>query len=648
MGKSEKSPPRVFAADFETTVFDGQEYTEVWASGIAELYHDECVLFHTIEDTWDAILDAGQEDDLRIYYHNLKFDGHFWLDFLYRHGYSNALEVSYDESGTVPTGAAWKKWGDVKYNEMVVGISDSGQWYYIKIKILGGHTVEFRDSLKLIPMPLRKAAKDFNTPHQKLDMEYEGERYAGCEITPEEQRYIENDVLALKECLEIIYARGHDKLTIGACCMAEFRKLYGPNEFLADFPDLTQYATPAGEADLYGALDADEYVRKAYRGGWCYCHPRTRAHNVRHDPGITADVNSLYPSMMHSESGNAYPFGKPYFFRGKIDPRIEHDPRFYYFLRVRMRFRLKPDKLPFIQIKNTWRFTGTEYLTSSEGRDGKDQILEFTFTCTDWALVLEHYEVYDLEYLDGVFFWAKRGIFDAYIDIYKKQKIEATNKADRTIAKLFQNNLYGKFAANTDSSFKVPDIYSLGDVLDFEWFEEHKKKPGYIAIGAAITSYARNFTIRAAQANYSVFAYSDTDSIHLYTDEEHVKGITIHDKNYCCWKIESHWDRGWFVRQKTYCERYPDGEGKPSKWHVTCAGLPDLGKKLFLESIGQAEFTAKELARLDDDEKAYIREGVRQCRSIEDFKIGLRVPGKLVPKVIHGGVILQKVLFTMN
>ncbi len=44
------------------------------------------------------------------------------------------------------------------------------------------------------------------------------------------------------------------------------------------------------------------------------------------------------------------------------------------------------------------------------------------------------------------------------------------------------------------------------------------KEPIYTAAGVFITSHARALTIRAAQASYDVFAYADTDSLHLLTD----------------------------------------------------------------------------------------------------------------------------------
>ena len=55
-------------------------------------------------------------------------------------------------------------------------------------------------------------------------MEYEGLRYPGCIITPEEREYIANDVLVVKEALEIMFSEGHTKLTIGSCCLDEFKK----------------------------------------------------------------------------------------------------------------------------------------------------------------------------------------------------------------------------------------------------------------------------------------------------------------------------------------------------------------------------------------------------------------------------------------
>ena len=105
------------------------------------------------------------------------------------------------------------------------GISHLGQFYDIIVKE-DGHFIEIRDSLKLLPFSVKRIGESFGTKHKKLNMEYEGFRYAGCEITDDEKKYIANDVLVVSEALDIMFQEGHDKLTIGACCLDEFRRTF--------------------------------------------------------------------------------------------------------------------------------------------------------------------------------------------------------------------------------------------------------------------------------------------------------------------------------------------------------------------------------------------------------------------------------------
>ena len=44
---------RYFMGDFETTVYKGQVNTEVWASAVVELFHDDVTIFHSIEETFE-------------------------------------------------------------------------------------------------------------------------------------------------------------------------------------------------------------------------------------------------------------------------------------------------------------------------------------------------------------------------------------------------------------------------------------------------------------------------------------------------------------------------------------------------------------------------------------------------------------------
>ena len=640
---------KIYSADLETTVYEGQTSTEAWSSALVALDSDEPLIHHSLAETL-AYLDQQNEDAI-LFYHNLKFDGNFWLYFLIKElGFKQGIEYLSDSSVTM------KQAKELKEKEVIYSISSMGQWYTIVFKY-HGHKYTLKDSLKLLPFKLEEIGEAFKTLHRKKEMEYEGYRFSGCDITDEEADYIKNDVLVLKEALNIMFEEGHDKLTIGACCLAEFKKILGKYDWSIFFPKLENI--PLDET-IYGSTNADEYIRKSYRGGWCYLVKG--ASGKEYKDGTTADVNSLYPSMMHSESGNYYPLGKPQFFQKTIPPQALA-PNRYYFVRIRCRFYLKKGKLPFIQIKHNKNYKSTDMLETSDvynKKDGKyysqfydkqgnlhDTIIELTMTCTDYKLFKEHYDLYDFELLDGCWFYAEKGIFDEYINKYKE--IKMNNKgAKRTDAKLFLNNLYGKLATSPVSSFKyVPE--NDDDFLHYTVQSEMNKNPVYIAAGSAITSYSRNFTIRAAQANfYGVdkkgFKYADTDSIHCDLKPSEIKGIKVHDNAFCCWKLESCWDIAKFIRQKTYVEHVTHEDLKPIEepyYNLKCAGMPDSCKELFLASMGEKN-------NLKDKQKEKYKEFIEKTRTLDDFKIGLKIPSKLLPKVIKGGVVLTETLFTMR
>lgn len=642
---------KLYAGDFETTVYKGQEHTEVWASGCIELFTEEPHIFHSIEEQFDYFLE--QKCNIIVYYHNLKFDGSFWLDYLIvQKGYQQA----YKQTGEYVTDIEWIPDKDMPNESVKYTISDRGQWYTIKIK-KSRHLIEFRDSLKLLPFSLERIGKSFDTKHKKLDMEYTGFRYAGCVITDDERKYLENDLYVLKEALEIMFTDGHNKLTIGACCLAEYKRLKG-KEYNYMFPDLTKYTFETGK---FEDPNVDEWIRKSYKGGWCYLVKGKE--NKIFENGITLDVNSLYPSMMSSESGNRYPIGEPTFWEGNFipDEAIAEDK--YFFVRIKTRFYLRPNKLPFIQIKSSFLYKGTEMLETSDVYDPitntyhsetiddegniHDTRIELTFTMTDYKLFLEHYEPVDFEILGGCFFNSEIGIFDTYINHYKTIKLQSTG-AKRELAKLFLNNLYGKMASSTHSDFKVAYIKE-DKVLGFFPVIAEEKKAGYIPVGSAITSYARNFTIRTAQKNYhgkdkAGFIYADTDSIHCDLPLDKITGVTLHDKNFCCWKAEANWDKAIFARQKTYIEHVTHENLKPLPqpyYNVKCAGMPDRCKKLLINSIERKIIKGVKYTK---EEMDFILEE----RGLEDFKVGLKLPSKLLPKRIRGGIVLNETTYEMR
>lgn len=597
---------KYYVADFETTVYDGQEDTEVWSACWDKLFTQDSIdMRGNIHEFIESLIQ--ERENLIVYFHNLKFDGNFIIYYLLTHSYK------FDNK---------KNMGEMSANTFKTLISDQNRFYSISIRTRYGKNIEFRDSVKLLPFSLKQVSDAFQTEHKKLDMVYKGFRYADCDITPQERAYIINDVLVLKEAMEIMLKRGHDKLTIGSCCVQEYKKYYDREEWKALFPDLKSVPCIPSPSN-----DTDWYIRKSYKGAWCYLKKPGDYYR-----GVTYDVNSLYPSVMHSDSGNYYSVGLPTYFFNKIPEKLNDlNQHYIWFVHIKCRFYLKEGMLPTIQIKNSLLYPSTEWLITSDIRyKGKyyrnlekngnyyEGRPELYLTMKDYELLCTHYNVEELEIIDGCYFRGQLGIFDEYIEKWMYAKENAKTKVDRTEAKLFQNNLYGKLASSDNSSYQIPYLDEDG-VVQFKLVTENEKPVFSIDKGSMVTAYARYFTITHAQENYDSFIYADTDSLHMIDNPP--VNIDIHPTKLLHWKKERRWRKGIFIRAKTYAELPYESDGNKvyPKWEITCAGMPERCKEIFLKE-----------------------------HPITDFKYGLKVRGKLVPKRIKGGVILVETDFTLK
>lgn len=659
---------KYFSADFETTVYEGQKDTQVWAAAIVDLEApdepESVTIYHTINQFMWNLSEMAKLDSLVVYFHNLKFDGTFILNYLMNSKYwKQDSRASYTESGEY-SGEIFEKSGSFKMRNGTYrySIADKGLWYSITLKT-HNHTIEIRDSLKLLPFSVKQLGKGFDLKHKKLEMEYTGYRFPGCNITDEEKQYIANDVLVVKEALNFMFSQGHDGLTIGACCMAEYKKQYTKEEWAIKFPNLY-------ELKFEDNINVGDFIRNTYKGGWCYVVPE-KAGKEYHKHGTTCDVNSLYPSMMHSESGNRYPVGSPTYWKGDIPKEALAEDK-YYFIHVRTRFYIKENMLPTIMLKNNIWYPGREWLRTSDAinmrlprnerlkeenrtkfviENGviKPAIPDLYLTMTDWELLNKHYNLQDTEIIDGCYFDTEIGLFDDYINKYAEIKQKSKGPM-RQLAKLFLNNLYGKFATSIDSSYKVAFLNDEGALRTYV-VKGYDKTPGYIPIGSAITSYARAFTITAAQANYHGidkpgFIYADTDSIHCDLEADEIKGAPKHPTAFNHWKYEASWDFAKFVRAKTYVEHVYAEDEEPIEepyYNMKCAGMSDHVKQLFLWSVEQ-NVSRETYLKLDQDEQNFVDEQ----RSFEDFNTGLEIPGMLKARNIKGGTLLVKSWFKMR
>ncbi len=613
-----------YVADFETTVYEQQQETEVWASAIVKIGSEDVKIQTSIDDFFKYLYTL--KGNIVVYFHNLKFDGSFILNYLNGCGYSQAYTDILDLD-------TCKRIKDKEMREKTFNyiISDKNIWYSITLK-QNNRIIEFRDSLKLLPFSVDKICKDFETKHKKTSIEYEGERFAGSIISDKEKEYIKNDVLVIKEALEFFFTENEEKLTIGSCCLSEYRKSFHYLKYKELFPDLTKNKIDTGQTE-------DEFVRKSYKGAWCHTNKKFKGKIIANI--FVYDSNSLYSYVMHSSSGNRYPVGQGFYCKSL--PEYAKSKYYYYFIHFKCTFKIKDGFLPFIQIKDNLNYNSREHLETSDiyfngkyynnhlNLDGdiEKTIVEFTMTETDYKLFNDFYDVENLEIIDYIVYKTKVGIFDNYIDYYYEKK-RTSSGAKRQLAKLKLNNLYGKMATGTNSSFRI--CQTIDGINKFYTVTRTgEKMPGYIPIGSAITSYARDYTIRSAQINKENFIYADTDSLHVIGK---VKGIQVHDSDLGAWKCEGHFERGKYLRAKTYVDY---GEGK---YKITCAGMGKRCKELLQKSFGMD---------IDiEDIKEYEKEFIEKKRTLDDFKVGLQVPSKLQMHNIKGGIVLTPTTFEIK
>lgn len=548
-------------ADFET-ITDPND-CRVWAWGIHGIKNDDFNYGNSIGTFFDFV----KEHLDTYYFHNLKFDGEFILNYLFKLGFT------------------WvKSPKDLFSHTFTTLISDKGQFYSMEICFKGSgknrKSIKIYDSLKIIPLGIAEIAKTFGLQTLKGELDYDKFRSKDHELEEYEIDYLHNDVHIAAEALNLMFEQNLTKITQGSNALADYKNVIGKKTFERWFPK----------------LDYDYDIRQAYKGGWTYLKKGLEEKDI--GEGIVLDVNSLYPHVLHD---CAMPYGEGKFFTGKYQDDKDYN---LYIQSFTCHFKIKPNHLPTIQLKNNLSFVPTEYIESSGIED-----VTLCLTNVDLKLFLDHYDVWDIDWHNGWKFRSSTIMFRDYVDkwtaIKEKASIEG-NKGLRTIAKLMMNALYGKFGLNPKVCSKIP-YYRDGKVI-YLLDQPEIRDPIYIPVAVFTTSYARDITIRAAQKNYDRFVYADTDSLHLIGSEIPTE-INVHPTHLGFWKHESDFTRARFIRQKCYLEEI-DGE-----FHITCAGMP---------------------------------KGCYPLVTWDNFHTGVEYEGKLQFKRVEGGAVLSETTFKIK
>ena len=542
---------RWYAADFETSNSDiniEKEYTRVWLwdifDPIKRLHYNGL----DIESFCDKIFDMPSS---LFYFHNLKFDGAFLLYFLLENGFKISEEK---RSGCINT-----------------LITDRLTWYTFTVHYCGKQ-YKFRDSAKKIIGTLAKAAKDFGLPISKGEIDYRILRDEGYVPTPEEFDYVRRDTEILADILQYYYDNGMDSITNATDALKTYKEIISERGFMTLFPILPK--------------EIDEFIRKSYKGGYCYLNPRF--YNKTINDIYKYDVKSMYPSRMRYCN---LPFGIPMHFIGKY----EYDTNYpCFFQRIKVSCHLKDGKIPSIQTKSFMNIK-LNYLKSTEGA-----MYDLVLAGPDLYRLLDDYEIEEIEFIEGYKFRATNTLFKDYIDKFFALK-ESSKGAKKQLYKIFLNSLYGKFAMMIERSQAYP-IFSK-EKLIYERTKPEEVDPIYIAVAAYITAEARKLLLDGIYANLENFIYCDTDSMHLTSP---VKGVDEGNK-LGQWAIED-----------------GEGSGENTKTFITTGKY--LGQKCYilLGNKNGNEYEIKKIAGAPDS----VKRGI----SMENFKVNMTTSPSEFPK----------------
>lgn len=223
-----------YAADFETTTelnleIDG--YVRVWCWSIVDSKTMKEWYGSNIEEFFKTCFELQVDV---VYFHNLKFDGRFIINYLCFNNYVYGVDYK-------------------------CLIDDMNNWYEIWLSN-GEHEFKIWDSLKKFPgCSVNSIAKMYKIEGKKEQPFFDIYRPEDYEPTKEEIEYCLQDSRIIAYAIGQQYKLKHKKMTLSSDAFSDVKKTIGYFKYNRVFPELS--------------ADDDERIRKAYKGGWTYLNP---------------------------------------------------------------------------------------------------------------------------------------------------------------------------------------------------------------------------------------------------------------------------------------------------------------------------------------------------------------------------------------
>lgn len=585
----ERTP--TYMADFETTtemqyLIEGK--VRVWAWAVEQVDgHQETFRGETLEE----FLELFEGKKAYIYFHNMKFDTSYLLDYWMRNG--------------VPWAAMDDKEPPEEYLTSI--IDGHGQFYLIKYCNKNTKTeLTFKDLYKKYRMPLEGIAQIFGIKG-KTPLKF-GYRPIGREVTDEEWDRVQGDARIGAVALRYQMVNNLTGLTVASDAMTAYKDYIGQDVYKDRHPNLP--------------YDLDQELRRAYRGGVVQVNPIWK--NLDIFNVLVFDINSMYPAAMAGEHGERLPRGMP----RQMELSYECAPHEVEILRVKCNLKLKEGALPWVHYKGVFGHTREEFIYDEK------QIMDISFTTPELELLKKTYDTPVWQPIKKFVFNSEVGQFKDFIYHYNALKEEATrekNGGKRQQAKDTMNTPSGKFALNPNTKMKIPYFNPEKNKICFEPVEDRRKNL-YCPTSAFITAHCRKRIIEDAMKFGSQFVYMDTDSLHILKgDIDPLKVLEVHKTKLGAYKHEATWERARYLRAKAY---YHDQGAEAAAYRREQLRLKDAGKPYDTSIYKTTEIKCGGMTDM-----------VKDFVDFENFFTNKIFNGKLIGTFVPGGYLLKETTY---
>ena len=606
----------IIAADTETS--KGHEVSAdpmpnhvcAWTISFRAYHCNICTIYGTkpseMIEAFKKIREALKGDDIYIYFHNLAYDYVFLRLFLFA-----AFGTPVKELNTKP------------HYPIMLGFENG---------------IILKDSLCLAQCKLEKWANDLNVNHKKAvgSWDYDIIRDQSDTISRAEKRYIENDTLALCECLD-------------AFCVSLNKTIYSIPYTATGIPreEVRERAKQhkGHENFLREALSYDQFQKfmKLYHGGYSHANRFYIGDILTDDITACRDFASSYPYCLIAfkyPSSAFIPLGRYV----KPEYIIENADEYAFVFRISFKnIRLKDHLLPMPSLQAS-KCEHTINMKEESGRILQagyctlyicEQDLIVLNSLYDWdpESICTEVEVSPKDYLPR---WFTDYVYDLYAEKCRRKPLQKDDPVAYALAKARVNSVYGltvqKSIRENFIEVTEPGEYKINWDGDTAWFEsgeyrqdfdqdlkaeyeKYLKNPNTVLPyqwGAYCTAFAfRNLfelgsCVNCKYDNLGYLAYpphwyySDTDS--CYSDDWNEDKIAAYNKK-CKENLKANGYGPVIVNNKEYWlgvaepdseyseyvvlgpKRYCGRSTEDNELHITVAGVPKDGAKCLENDI---------------------------------------------------------------